>query len=141
MKHFFYLAATTVFFMIMSTTITNAKEYANNDGVITLTASQDEERHISRGHDVEPDKAATPRSVILQPVYAYLHGQVVSLDFTEIFSSATVTITGISTGETVYSETCSNPATLNIDLNGASTGNYLIEIETDDTLLVGKFSL
>lgn len=28
-----------------------------------------------------------------------------------------------------------------IDLNGESTGNYLIEIETEDTLLTGSFSL
>ena len=46
-----------------------------------------------------------------------------------------------STGETVYSETHSSPAALNIDLNGESTGNYLIEIETEDTLLTGSFSL
>ena len=52
-----------------------------------------------------------------------------------------VTITNESTGETVYSETHSSPAALNIDLNGESTGNYLIEIETEDTLLTGSFSL
>ncbi|WP_290092922.1 DUF3244 domain-containing protein [uncultured Bacteroides sp.] len=50
-------------------------------------------------------------------------------------------MTNESTGETVYSETCSNPAALNINLNGESTGNYLIEIEADDTLLIGVFYL
>ena len=45
------------------------------------------------------------------------------------------------TGETVYSETCSNPVTLNIDLNGEKSGEYSIEIETDDIFLEGYFNL
>lgn len=54
--------------------------------------------------------------------------------------SATITITNETTGETVYSETCSNPVTLNIDLNGEKSGEYSIEIETDDIFLEGYFN-
>lgn len=63
----------------MSTAISNAKEPANNDGEITLTATKDDTRHIGHEQDVEPDKAGTPRSIIVQPAYAYLYNNVVML--------------------------------------------------------------
>ena len=141
MKRILYLTALIVFFIIMSTTISNAKEPANNDGEITLTATKDDTRHIGHEQDVEPDKAGTPRSIIVQPAYAYLYNNVVNVSFNENIAVVNVTITNESTGETVYSETCSTPAALNINLNGESTGNYLIEIEADDTLLIGVFYL
>lgn len=72
---------------------------------------------------------------------AYLYNNVVNVSFNGDIAVVNVTITNESTGETVYSETHSSPAALNIDLNGESTGNYLIEIETEDTLLTGSFSL
>lgn len=53
----------------------------------------------------------------------------VTIMFEEVFSTATVTIVNETTGETVYSEMHSSPAALSIDLNGESSGNYLIEIE------------
>lgn len=141
MKRILYLIALAVFFIIMSTTTSNAKELANNNGEITLTVAKDDTRHIGHGHDVEPDKAWTPRSIILQPAYAYLYDNVVNVSFNENIESATVIVTNESTGETVYSEIHSSPATLSIDLTGESSGNYLIEIETDDTYLQGAFSL
>ena len=81
------------------------------------------------------------RSIQLQIADAYLYNNVANISFNENIAVVNITVTNETTGETVYSETCSNPATLNIDLNDASTGNYLIEIETDDTLLAGSFSL
>ncbi|WP_289111907.1 DUF3244 domain-containing protein [Phocaeicola sartorii] len=141
MKRILYLTALIVFFIIMSTAISNAKEPANNDGEITLTATKDDTRHIGHEQDVEPDKAGTPRSIIVQPAYAYLYNNVVNVSFNENIESATITITNETTGETVYSETCSNPVTLNIDLNGEKSGEYSIEIETDDIFLEGYFNL
>lgn len=125
----------------MSTTTSNAKEFANNDGEITLTVTKDDTRHIGHGHDVEPDKAGTPRSIILQPAYAYLYNNVVNVSFNENIAVVNVIVTNETTGETVYSEVHSSPAALNIDLNGESTGNYLIEIEADYVYMTGTFKL
>lgn len=72
---------------------------------------------------------------------AYLYNDVVDISFNENIAVVSVTVTNESTGETVYSETHSNPAALSIDLNGESSGNYLIEIEADDALLIGGFNL
>lgn len=125
----------------MSTTTSNAKELADNNGEITLTVAKDDTRHIGHGHDIEPDRPVTPRSIIFQPVYAYLYNDVVDISFNENNAVVSVTVTNESTGEIVYSETHSNPATLSIDLNGESSGNYLIEIEADNTCLEGNFNL
>lgn len=120
----------------------HAKESIHENGEITLTTVEDETRHIKHEGDIEPgEPVPTPRSIVLQPVYAYLYNKVVSLDFTETFSAVNVVITNQATGETIHSETYCNPITLSIDLNGESGGNYLIEIEADDTLLTGNFSL
>ena len=140
MKRILYLITLAVFFIIMSTTTSNAKEFANNDGEITLTVTKDDTRHIGHGHDVEPDKAGTPRSIILQPAYAYLYN-VVNVSFNENIAVVNVIVTNETTGETVYSEVHSSPAALNIDLNGESTGNYLIEIEADYVYMTGTFKL
>lgn len=81
------------------------------------------------------------RSVQRQIADAYLYNNVVNISFNEDIAVVNVTITNESTGETVYSETYSNPSSLNIDLNGESYGSYMIEIETDTTYLKGTFSL
>lgn len=81
------------------------------------------------------------RSIYMPIVDAYLYNNVVNVSFNENIESATITITNEATGETVYSETCSNPVTLNIDLNGEKSGEYSIEIETDDIFLEGYFNL
>lgn len=81
------------------------------------------------------------RSMQLQPAYAYLYNNVVSISFSETFSTVIISITNDTTGENVYSETSSNPASLSIDLNGEANGIYLLEIEADDTHLEGSFSL
>jgi len=110
---------------------------------ILLTAVQgDTEREINdKRSETTSGDVPVSRSIVLQPVYAYLYNKVVSLDFTEAFSVVNVVITNQSTGETIHSETYSNPATLCVDLNGESGSNYLIEIEADDTFLTGNFSL
>lgn len=81
------------------------------------------------------------RSVQRQIADAYLYNNVVNISFNEDIAVVNVTITNESTGETVYSQTYSNPSSLNIDLNGENSSNYLIEIEADDTFLSGSFSL
>lgn len=141
MKRILYLTTLAVLFIIISTTTLSAKELFNDSREITLNESKDETRHIGKEKDVEPDEAVTPRCSILQLAYAYLSNNIVSIDFNGFTETATVTITNESTGETVYSETCSNPVTLYIDLNGEKSGEYSIEIETDDIFLEGYFNL
>jgi len=129
------------FFMLcISSNILVKGQATTSPQEITLTVLADDEREIK---DLQPDMPSVPitRSIVLQPVYSYLYNKVVSLDFTETFSAVNVVITNQATGETIHSETYSNPAALCIDLNGESSGNYLIEIEADETLLIGTFNL
>lgn len=82
------------------------------------------------------------RSLIIQSVYAYLYdSNVISIDFSETFTTVTVNIINEATGKTVYSETCSNPASLIIDWSNKVSADYIIKIETDDTYWEGCFSL
>lgn len=98
---------------------------------------------VSDDDDVPINKEGGPivRSIYMPVADAYLYNDVVNISFNESIAVVSVTITNESTGETVYSETHSNPAALSIDLNGESSGNYLIEIEADDALLIGGFNL
>lgn len=93
--------------------------------------------------DIPINKEGGPivRSIYMPVVDAYLYNDVVDISFNENIAVVSVTVTNESTGEIVYSETHSSPATLSIDLNGESSGNYLIEIEANDTLLIGYFNL
>lgn len=127
----------------VATTIAIAQTSYQTYQNITLTVSDKEDtgREILEDTNIQPGGGPQARGVVMQPVYAYLYNNVVSIDFTEAFSAATVTIINETTGETVYSETSSNPVNLNIDLSGESNGCYTIEIETDDTYLQGSFSL
>ncbi|WP_025831537.1 DUF3244 domain-containing protein [Bacteroides rodentium] len=98
---------------------------------------------VSDDDDVPINKEGGPivRSIYMPVADAYLYNDVVDISFNENIAVVSVTVTNESTGETVYSETHSNPAALSIDLNGESSGNYLIEIEADDALLIGGFNL
>lgn len=81
------------------------------------------------------------RSIQRPVADAYLYNDMVAINFSESIETATIIVTNESTGETVYSETHSNPTTLNIDLSGESSGSYFIEIETDNVRLEGYFNL
>ncbi|EGF54301.1 conserved domain protein [Bacteroides fluxus YIT 12057] len=96
---------------------------------------------VSDDPPIKKDGGPIVRSIYVPVVDAYLYNNVVNVSFNENIAVVNVTITNESTGETVYSEVHSSPAALNIDLNSESSGNYLIEIETDDTYLQGIFSL
>lgn len=81
------------------------------------------------------------RSIQLDPAYAYIYNNTVSINFTETFSTVNIRIIDETSGSTVHSEIYNNPACLNIDLNGDRSGNYLIEIEAEDLFLGGHFTL
>lgn len=113
----------------------------NNDyKIINLTISYvvENEREIPKDDQILTTR---PRSVVPQPAYASIYNKVITLEFTESFSSANVIISNKITGEVIYSETSNTLDYLSIDLNGESSGEYLIKIEADDILLEGVFSL
>lgn len=116
-----------------------AQECKTNTETIVLTSHpiRPKDRTGSTSEEGLPIK----RSIQLQIADAYLYNDVVDISFNESIAVVSVTITNESTGETVYSETHSNPAALSIDLSSESSGYYLIEIEVNDTYLKGDFSL
>lgn len=127
--------------LIVISTTTNAHTLSSECKAIALFIKNDPGREIPLNNDTDPEDGPFTRGVIHQPAYAYIDSNIITIVFEEAFSSSTVTITNETTGEAVYSETYNNPATLNIDLNGKSSGTYLIQIEADDTYLEGNFAL
>lgn len=116
-----------------------AQECNANTAMIVLTSYPI--RPVDRTGSTSEEGLPIKRSIQRQIADAYLYNNVVNIHFYKAIDAVNVTITNDITGETVYSETCSNPATLSIDLSSESSGNYLIEIEADDTRLEGNFSL
>lgn len=118
---------------------TLAAQECNNTAMIALTSYPI--RPVDGTGSTSEEGLPIRRSVQRQIADAYLYNNVVNISFNEDIAVVNVTITNESTGETVYSETYSNPSSLNIDLNRESRSNYLLEIEADDTFLSGSFSL
>ena len=80
-------------------------------------------------------------AVVFFYLCAYLCNKVVTVDFQVAFSAVTVNVINETTGETVYSELFTNPASFSIDLNGRYAGEYIIEIVSDGMMLEGDFKL
>lgn len=110
---------------------------SNDETEIPLQISGDDK--IKEKDPDDPDIII--RGPGMQPAYAYLSGSTVSIDFTVTFSTVVVTVTQAVTGEVVATRTLFNPSTLNLSLEGASSGEYLLAIEADAILLEGSFTL
>ena len=128
--------------LILLTTFSLGNIVVNAEGVnnrieivLHQTCSEDLEVPFNK------DKSPIARSINIPIAYAYIYNNVISINFNEDIEVATVTITNEATGEIVYSKTCNNPVTLDINFNSENIGNYLIEIEGAKTLLTGSFSL
>nr|WP_302831491.1 DUF3244 domain-containing protein [uncultured Bacteroides sp.] len=115
-----------------------AKSY-NNESEIKLESYPIKTKDSTGGTNKE--EVPIKRSIQIQPIFAYLHNKVISIDFVETFTVANITVTNETTGETVFLEMSNNPVNLNINLNDKTTGSYLIEIEADDICLHGYFNL
>ena len=72
---------------------------------------------------------------------ASLYNKVVTIDFQTVFSTVTANITNETTGEIISSELFINPTSFSIDLYEKDTGDYMIEIISNEILLEGHFSL
>lgn len=98
-------------------------------------------KDIKNDNNVDPEDMPVTRSPIFLPVHAYLYNKVVTVDFQATFSAVTVNVVSDVTGETVYSELLVNPTNVSIDLNGADSGDYRLEIISDEIALEGYFPL
>lgn len=77
---------------------------------------------------------------IFQPTaYATLYNKVVSVDLSELPEGATVTITRMTTGEEVYSQT--GMGSMEIDLSACGKGQYQIDVVSGGLWLQGEFKL
>lgn len=108
---------------------------------IMLTQKDGDRDPIEPVGDITPENVPKTRGIISQPVCASLYNKVVTVDFQAAFSAVTVNVINDTTGETVYSELFINPASFSIDLSGKGTGDYMIEITSDEITLEGHFPL
>lgn len=81
------------------------------------------------------------RSQVLQPVYAHICNQVLSVNFPYEVPSATISVTNLSTGEVIYSDTYASPSQISFDLSQEASGEYYLEIVFDDFCIYGQFTL
>lgn len=114
--------------------------YAQTPGNGQITLQYFNNKSPKERTEVGDENTPIKRS-ISQPVYASLYNKVVTVDFQAAFSAVTVNVINETTGETVYSELFINPASFSIDLSGKGTGDYMIEITSDEITLEGHFSL
>lgn len=126
-------------FLVLAGSV-NAQFVSGNTQIMLMQKDGDRDPPGQIG-DTSPENAPQTRGVILQPVCASLYNKVVTVDFQTAFSAVTVNVINDTTGETVYSELFINPASFSIDLSGKVTGDYLIEITSDEITLEGYFPL
>ena len=104
--------------------------------VIMLSSEDEPDRDVGN-----KDLGGGSRSLTQQPIFAYTYNKVVNIEFIEVFSMATISITNQTTGEIIYSGVYTMPDSLAITLDGKSSGNYVLSIETNTNKWVGEFSL
>lgn len=129
-----------IYLMVMLLVAGNLMATNLQDGEIVLTESKDDTRNTKPKEVLNPGSLPGARSLSPQSVYAYLFNNVISLDFVEPCTSATVILLNEATGEVVLAEDYDAPASLQIDLSGKSHGTYKIEITSESFALEGRFS-
>lgn len=127
--------------MLLLGNYATVKSSTPDNSVVEIQLTESDDRELAKGNDTTTYGRPQVRGIAPQSAYAYIYNKVVSIDFTETFSCVVVTITKESTGAVVRTETSSNPSTLNIPLNGESSGSYRIEIEADGVYMEGVFTL
>lgn len=108
---------------------------------IVLTQKSDDRDISDQTSSTSPEDAPKARSIVPQPVYAYLNNGEVTVCFETAFPTVTLNVTNETTGKTVCSEQLLSPTNYSIDLNGEDSGEYIIEIISDGTSFEGAFSL
>lgn len=80
------------------------------------------------------------RSVSVIPD-AYIEGKLLTINFSSVASSATVTVKNAETGEVVYSFEYSDVDACTIDLSTEDAGKYTLDIELPTSTFTGEFEL
>lgn len=101
----------------------------------------DDEREIPLDPSGPVEGGPITRSIIIQPANAYICNDMVSVAFNKEMPSVSVSITDVSTGVTVHSETYFNPTLVTIDLSAKDPGEYYLEIISGEVRLSGYFTL
>lgn len=101
----------------------------------------DDEREIPLDPSGPIEGGPITRSIIIQPASAYVDSDIVTVVFNKDLPSASITITNVSTGAVVYSETYSMPTLITINVSAENSGKYQIEIVSDEIRLSGYFTL
>ena len=103
--------------------------------------TNDDEREIPLNPAGPKEGGPVARSIIIQPASAYINNDIVTVVFNKDLPSASITITNVSTGAVVYSETYSMPTLITINVSAENSGEYQIEIVSDEIRLSGYFTL
>ena len=103
--------------------------------------ADDDEREIPLDPVESKEGGPIARSIIIQPASAYVNSDIVTVVFNKDLPSASITITNVSTGAVVYSEIYSMPTLITINVSAENSGEYQIEIVSDEIRLSGYFTL
>ena len=103
--------------------------------------ADDDEREIPLDQVGSKEGGPIARSIIIQPASAYVNSDIVTVVFNKDLPSASITITNVSTGAVVYSEIYSMPTLITINVSAENSGEYQIEIVSDEIRLSGYFTL
>ena len=103
--------------------------------------ADDDEREIPLDTVGSKEGGPIARSIIIQPASAYVDSDIVTVVFNKDLPSASITTTNVSTGAVVYSETYSMPTLITINVSAENSGEYQIEIVSDEIRLSGYFTL
>ena len=103
--------------------------------------TDDDEREIPLFPAGSKEGGPVARSIIIQPASAYINNDIVTVVFNKDLPSASITITNVSTGAVVYSEIYSMPTLITINVSAENSGEYQIEIVSDEIRLSGYFTL
>ena len=103
--------------------------------------TDDDEREIPLNPAGHKEGGPVARSIIIQPASAYINNDIVTVVFNKDLPSASITITNVSTGAVVYSEIYSMPTLITINVSAENSGEYQIEIVSDEIRLSGYFTL
>ena len=103
--------------------------------------ADDDEREIPLDPSGPIEGGPITRSIIIQTASAYVDSDIVTVVFNKDLPSASITITNVSTGAVVYSETYSMPTLITINVSAENSGEYQIEIVSDEIRLSGYFTL
>ena len=86
--------------------------------------TDDDEREIPLFPSGSEEGGPVARSIIIQPASAYINNDIVTVVFNKDLPSASITITNVSTGAVVYSETYSMPTLITINVSAENSGKY-----------------